>query len=139
MIGLLGPLVRAAGIAALKNEAQATARRVGRNVALGAAFGVLVLLAFGFALAAFTVWLAGEIGTIPALGVVALAFLVLAIAVRLIATLSAKPRRRREPPPAFAEPLRAAASGAPPMGSELGSMAVIAIVGFILARELSRK
>ena len=138
----IASLLRVAGLAALKGQAQAAAQRAARRAALGAATGLLGLLAFGFALAAFTVWLSHRVGTINALAIVAAAFLVLAVIVQGIAAgmRGRRPRKR----PAFAAavpPLgdTVRSDTAPPAGSELGSMAVIALVGYVLAQQLRRK
>ena len=138
----IASLLRVAGLAALTGQAQAAAQRAARRAALGAATALLGLLAFGVALAAFTVWLSGKVGTIEALAIVAAAFLVLAVIAQGVA---AGMRGRRSPQrPAFTasvpplgETFRA--DGAPPAGSELGSMAVIALVGYVLAQQLRRK
>lgn len=138
----IGSLLSALGIAAVKAEAKATARRVGRRMALGGATLVLLILAFGFGLAAFTVWLAGQVGTIWALVIVAAGALVLAGAVQTVAALTDGSRRRRPPPP---PPVFAAAAGEesgeapPPAGSVLGSLAVVGLVGFILAQKLFKR
>jgi hypothetical protein len=149
-------LLSAFGLAAIKAEAQRAAQNFGKQAAIAGATILLVLTAIGLALAALTVWLAGEVGTIWALLIVAGGLLVIAAILQLIVRMrSRKPaayRRAWTPPPSFT-----AASGdagvpppggvsfsattgeAPPMGSVIGSAAIVAIVGFILARQLGRK
>jgi uncharacterized YccA/Bax inhibitor family protein len=144
----IGPLLAALGVAAIKNEAKASARRAARRMAFAAATGLLVVLAFGFALAAFTVWLAGAVGAIAALSIVAAGALVLALIVH-VAGKAGEPARSRSYGAAAGPLGAAAAAGAeagaeageegPPAGSTVGSMAVIALVGFILAQQLSRR
>ena len=146
----IGPLLAALGVAAIKNQAKASARRAARRMAFAAATGLLVVLAFGFALAAFTVWLAGELGAIAALSIVAAGALGLALIV-YVAGRAGEPTRPRPygaaaaPSPLAAAAAAGAEAGAetgeegPPAGSAVGSMAVIALVGFILAQQLSRR
>jgi hypothetical protein len=116
-------------------------------MAFAAATGLLVVLAFGFALAAFTVWLAGAVGAIAALSIVAAGALVLALIVH-VAGKAGEPARSRSYGAAAGPLGAAAAAGAeagaeageegPPAGSTVGSMAVIALVGFILAQHGGR-
>jgi hypothetical protein len=135
------------GLAAVKAEARAAAQKFGRQAAIAAATGLLVLTAIGLALAALTVWLAGEVGTIWALLIVAGGLLVVAAILQLVVRLSDRRRpayrAAQMPPPGFAgSPFGAApAAGgeAPPPGSVIGSAAVVALVGFLLARQLGKK
>jgi hypothetical protein len=147
---MFGSLLTTLGIAALKNEVQAKTRRLTRRVAFGAATGLLLVLAFSFGLAAFTVWLAGEVGTVQALAIVAAAMLVIAGIVwlvgRAIERSEAAPAARAfRPQPLASAPLADAADGAPrpegevPTGSFVGSLAVIAVLGFTLARQLFKR
>ena len=73
-------LLRAGSLAVdlVKGRAKAAVSNVARQAALGAATLLFLLVAFSFGLAAFTVWLAGEIGTVAALGFIGLGFLVIA-------------------------------------------------------------
>jgi len=132
------------GVRMARNEVKAAANRAAKNAAFAAALGVLAILAFGFALAAFTVWLAGEIGAVAALGYIALGFLGLAIIVYIIWRVSmGGEQRRRQPAPS---PLSAAPDAEPPgtgqeppPGSALGSLGVVALVGFLMARQIFRR
>jgi hypothetical protein len=133
-------LLGAIGLAALKAEIRAA----GKRAAVAAISGLLLLTAICFAIAALTVWLAGEIGAIWALLVIAGGFLVLALIVQGVARLTAD-RPRYRPPPA-----RPAPSSPPPVepqpanrtvppGSEIGTVAIVALVGFLLARQMLRR
>ena len=75
---LLAALLRAGslGVDLAKGRAKAGVQRALRQAAVGAAMLLFLILAFSFGLAAFTVWLAREIGTVPALGFIGLFFLV---------------------------------------------------------------
>jgi hypothetical protein len=131
----VGSLLAALGFAVVKAEAQRAARRLGRRVAVAALTGLLLATAVGFAIAAFSVWLAGEVGTIAALSIIAGGLVVLAGVVQGIAWIASS--RRPAPPPPIAE--RAAGPhGKPPPGSELRSVAVVALVGFLLVRQIFR-
>ena len=137
-----GSLFGALGIAAIKSEAQAAARKLGRRLAFGVATGILAAAAVGFAVAAFTVWLADELGTIWALLVVAAILVALAILVQVIgSSLERRPpaaRAYRPPPITPLAGVAPAADDVPP-GSEIGAMAVVAALGFLLARQLFRR
>lgn len=139
----LGPIMATLGLAALRGEVNRRVERAVRKAAFGAATGFFVLLAFGLGLAAFTVWLAGEVGTVPALAIVAGGALGIAVIVQIVAALSDRPPARR-PVRQFADipPLSAAAAAAPPrpedeppLGAVAGAMAMVAAAGFLLARQ----
>src|SRR5690349_16607750 len=138
----LGSLFGAIGLAALKAEIRAA----GRRLAIAAVSGLLLVLAICFAVAGFGVWLAGEIGTVPALLLLAVGFLSLALLVQGIARLAAGRRRPRPhavpppppPPPAAAEQSPSPDEPAPP-GSELGVVATVSLLGFLLARQILRR
>ena len=95
---MIAGLLRAGSLVALAKGLRAEARHVVRRTVVGAVILFLVSLAFAFGLAAFMVWLALEIGTVPALGFVALGFLVLAGVFTLLARAT-DPRRRVATPP----------------------------------------
>lgn len=135
-------LLSAVGFAAIKGQAQAAARAMGRRFAFAFATGLLAATAVGFGIAAFTVWLAGEIGTIWALLVVAGILLVLAVIVQLVGASLGRPRRRAPayaPPPRLADVSPDPDADVPPAGSEAGAMAIVAVIGFLLARQLFRR
>ena len=142
---MLAALLRAGslGIDLAKGRAKAGAKRFARQAAVGAATLLFLILAFSFGLAALTVWLSREIGTVPALGFIGLGFLVIAAVVVAIAAATDKSRRRRPRP----QPIGAAvkqefvsADGQPaPTGSTVGAMGVVAIIGYLLARQLFRR
>lgn len=140
----LGALLSVVGLAAVKAEAKATARRMGRQAAVAGVTALLLLAAIGLALAALTVWLAGEVGTIWALLIVAGGLVVIAAIVQIAVRLAdgRRPSRRpfvAPPPPPMGDPLRGAGVEEPPAGSALGAVAAVAVVGFLLARQLLRK
>jgi ABC-type glycerol-3-phosphate transport system permease component len=150
MIGtLLRAGLQASGLVALaRGRVRTELRYLARQTVLGVVLLVLLLLAFGFGLAAFTVWLAFQIGTIPALAFTGLGFLVAAGVVVLVAKAT-HPKRRRTPTPrpiadtvkqAFtapeAEAPAAGSSAASSVGSTAGAMLLVVLVGYLLARQL---
>lgn len=142
---MLAALLRAGslGIDLAKGRAKAEARRVMRQAAVGAAAALFLVLAFSFGLAAFTIWLAREIGVVPALGFIGLGFLIISVLIAAIATATDK-RRRREPPQ---QPIAAAVkrefvsaeSEPAPPGSTVGAMGVVALIAYLFARQLFRR
>jgi hypothetical protein len=142
-------LLSAMGLAAVKAEARRAAANFGKQAAIAGATALLVLTALGFGLAALTVWLAGEVGTIWALLIVAGGLLVIAAIIQIAVRLSDRnrpvrarssyvPPRFTAPPPGTAS-FSASVEAEPPTGSVIGSAAVVALVGFLLARQLGRK
>ena len=107
---------------------------------MGAAALLFVVLAFGFGLAAFAVWLAREIGTVPALGFIGLFFLVIAGIV--VAVAAAEQKRAKKPQPimtAVKQEFVAAEAGEPPTGSTVGAMGLVGLIAFLFARQLFRR
>ena len=141
---LLAALLRAGslGVDLAKGRAKAGVRRAVRQAAVGAATVLFLLLAFSFGLAAFTVWLAREIGTVPALGFIGLGFLIVAVLVVAIATTTDK-RRRRTPEQPIAAAVKqefvSAESEPPPTGATVGAMGIVALIGYLFARQLFRR
>jgi hypothetical protein len=131
-----GSALGAIGLAALKAEIRAA----GRRIAIAAVSGLLLAVAVCFAIAAFTVWLAGKIGTVWALLVMAALFLVLMLIVQAVARL-ATGRRRRPPPPPPPGPVTAEPPSTEevPPGSEIGTVAIVALLGFLLARQMVQR
>ncbi len=142
---MLAALLRAGtlGIDLAKGRAQAGARRFMRQAAVGAATAFFLILAFSFALAAFTVWLAREIGTVPALGFIGLGFLVVGVLIVAIAAAGDKRRRRGSSPQpigvAVKQEFVSTGGERAPTGSAVGAMGVVAVIGYLLARQLFRR
>lgn len=142
----LGGLMNAAslGVGVAKAEAKAAVERVVKHVVFAAIVLVLLVLAFGFGLGSFSVWLSHQIGTVQALGFMALGFVVLALMVYVIWRVATRPRQQPRPAPSpIAAALNAKAppdgEGPPPPGSAIGSLAVVSLVGFLLAKQLFRR
>ncbi len=141
---LISALLRAGnlGIDLAKGRAKANVRHIARQAAVGAAVGLFLILAFSFGLAAFTVWLAAEIGVVPALGFIGLGFLVIAALVLALAAATDKRRRRVAPQPiatAMKQEFAAVEAEPPPPGSAVGAMGVVALMAFLFARQVLRR
>jgi len=134
-------LISAIGLAALKSEISAMAERAGRRAILYVLIVVLWLTALGFAVATFTIWLSGQLGAIAACGIIAAALAVLGLALQLGLTLSARRRSRPQPPSIdmlLAE-LGKSAGGAATDAGPLGPLALVAVLGWLLGRQMGRK
>jgi hypothetical protein len=138
---MLGRLISTIGLTALKNDVTAAAERAGRRAGLYAVAGILWLTAFGFLLAALAVWLMRLWGPIAACAAVGGGLAVAALIVHLILALSA----RHTPRPAFPA-FSAGPSGlaSPPgataaPGGDIGALAVVAVLGWVLGRRMTGK
>lgn len=131
------------GVELAKARAKAAVQDVVRGVVFGAATALFVLLAFSFGLAAFTVWLAHEIGTVAALGFIGLGFLVIAGIVVAVASSGGKADKKKRPPPPIAPAVRRefveTRSEPAPTGTTVGAMGAAGLVAFLFARQLFRR
>ena len=134
---LLRWLISTIGLAALKGEVSAMASRAAQRSFLHVIAFLLFLLAFGFGLAAFTVWLSGVVGVIWACAIVAGIFAVIGIGIQI--GLAMTKRRQQNQPSLSGLAAPAAAGVAAQSGGFLGSLAIIAIVGWLLGRQIFRK
>jgi hypothetical protein len=130
-------LISTIGLAALKGEVSAMASRAAQRSFLHVIAFLLFVLAFGFALAAFTIWLAGVVGVIYACAIVAAVFAVVGIAIQISLAMTKRRPQSASPLADLAGP--AAAGVAAQSGGILGSLAIVAIVGWLLGRQLFRK
>ena len=99
---------------------------------------LLWLGAFGFALAALAVWLSSALGPIAAYGIIAGGFAVIGIFIQIGLAVSTNNRKKTAPKisiPGFAQ----SDGTQTPDVANLGSMAIIAIAGFLLGRQIFRK
>jgi hypothetical protein len=142
---LLAALLRAGslGVDLAKGRAKAGMRRAMRQAAVGAATGLFLLLAFSFGLAAFTVWLAREIGVVPALGFIGLGFLVVSALIVAIAAAADKRRRGASPSQPITQAVKqefvAAEAEPPTTGATVGAMGMVALISYLFARQLFRR
>ena len=93
---------------------------------------------FGFALGSLAVWLSHELGVVAACAIMAAGLAVIGLGVQLAVVLSA----RRKPSGGFKSPLGEIGSNgigaALPGGTNVSAMAVVAIAGYLLGRQLFR-
>ena len=131
-------LISAIGFAALKGEASNLARDVGRRAAVVALIVGIWVASFGFALGSLAVWLSHELGVVAACAIMAAALAVIGIGVQLAVVLSA----RHKPSGGFKSPLGEIGSNgigaALPGGTNVSAMAVVAVAGYLLGRQLFR-
>ena len=96
------------------------------------------LAALAFAVAALAVWLSAELGVIAACAVIAGGLAVVGLTIQIGLMLGARRRVRRMPKP-LAGP-SSGLGGSPDANiGGLGSLAVVAIAGYLLSRQLFRK
>lgn len=137
---LLRWLISAIGFATLKDEARQFAGRLARNLALAAAIAVLWVIAFGFGLAALTIWLADVLGAAAACTIIAAALAVIGLALQLTLALTNRKHRSQARSSVRFPGLGASAGGEPAGdGQALGSIALIALAGYLLGRQIFRK
>lgn len=134
---MLGGLISTLGLSALKGEATAMAERAGKRAALYIVAGILWLCVLGFLIAALTVWLVGEFGGIVACAIVAAVLAALALIVQVSLTMSA--RRRQRAQVNVSVPGFSASGTASGPGSDIGALAVVAVVGWLLGRQMTKK
>jgi uncharacterized membrane protein YebE (DUF533 family) len=141
---MLRGLISAAGLAVVRGQVTNAVKRTGRRAGLFALIIATWLIAFGFGLAALTVWLAGELGIILALtliaGVFALIGLIMYVAMQM-ADRKQKPAASPFPPQfaGLGAGSAKSATGESPTGALLGSIATIAVLGWLLGRKTGRK
>ncbi|MEX0851714.1 MAG: hypothetical protein WD036_00295 [Bauldia sp.] len=132
---MLSWLFSAVGLAALKGEFAAIRRRTRRRVVALLLAALFWLLALGFALAALTVWLTGQLGGLAACAIVAGGAAVIALVLQLVASMTGR-RPAQSTASLFAEG-GPRAGGAD--GGMLGSVAIAALAGYLLGRHLFRR
>jgi hypothetical protein len=130
-------LLTAMGIAAVKGQVAAAAKRFARRAALTSFAGLLWLVVFAFAIAAFTVWLAGEIGTVAALAWIAGGCAIVAILIHIGLAITAKRRPKARLEAHFEA--KAGGKGAEADISAVGSVAIFAAIGYLLGRMVNRR
>jgi hypothetical protein len=131
MPGLLSLL----GIAQLKAQLESLGRYAGAQAILVGSLAVLIVAAVGFALAALTVWLSEQWGPAAALAAVAGGLVVVALLLEVVIVLRKNARTKHA---------RAFVADAPPDQAALGqaafgSVAAVAILGYILGRQIMRR
>ena len=136
---LLRWLISAVGFAALKGEVSGIVQRAAQRAVLMLMVLLLWLGAFSFALAALAVWLSSELGPIAAYGIIAGGFAVIGIAIQVGLAISARSRKRAAPKMSIPGFTTSADGTHTPDVANLGSMAIVAIAGYLLGRQIFRK
>jgi hypothetical protein len=134
---MLGRLISTIGLSALGNEVADAAGRTGRRAGLYVAAGVLWLTALGFLLAALTIWLTSLWGAIAACAAVAGALAVIALVLHLVIAMSARRRPQADFSALLAGLSAPAGPSAGPGGGDLGALAIVALVGWLLGRRIT--
>ncbi len=130
-----GGLLSALGIVRLKNYLASLGRYVVGQAVLLAGLLLMIVLALGFGVTALTIWLAEQWGPAIAFGVVAGGFLVLALILEVIMVV----RRMGRADAARKQPAAAFGAGMPPDQMAFGSVAAMAVLGYILGRQIMRR
>jgi hypothetical protein len=139
---MLGRLISGLGFAALKNEAAAMAERAGKRAALYTLAGILWLVALGYLVAAFTIWLSSELGAIAACAIVAAALAAVGLILQVSLAMTAKRRKRAEVSvsiPGFTATDTAPGGSASGSGGDIGALAFVAVIGWLLGRQMTKK
>lgn len=126
MPGLLSIL----GIVQLKAQLESLGRYAGAQAILLGTLMVLILAAVGFGVAALTVWLSALWGTAAALAAVAGGFVVVALLLEVVIVLRKNARAKHARP---------FVADAPPDQAALGSVAAMALVGYLIGRQFLRR
>lgn len=134
---MLGSLISTLGFAALKGEATAMAERAGKRAALYVVVGILWLAALGFLVAAITIWLSDWIGGLAACAVIAAVLAAGGLIVQIALMMTA--RRRRRSQVNVSMPGFSATGTATGGGADVGTLAVIAVMGWLLGRQMTKK
>ena len=134
---MIGRLISMFGLAALKGEATAMAERAGKRAALYVLVAILWFAALGFLVAAFTIWLAGELGGLAACAIIAAGLAAVGLIVQVALAITA--RRRQRSQVNVSVPGFSATGTATGSGGDIGALAVVAVVGWLLGRQMTKK
>jgi hypothetical protein len=130
-------LLRVMVLDSVKADIRDATRRAALRLALGILVAVLALSALGLALAALTVWLAGQYGAVVALLIMAGGMIVLAALLGMISSQVGAGRNRAAGLAARTGPAvsESAGEGEPLAGSLLTALAILAAAGILAARK----
>ncbi len=124
-----GGLLTALGVARFKAHLEAWGRYAGVQALLISALVVLVVVAAGFAVAALTIWLSAQLGAAAAFAVVAAGLLALALLLQIV--ILVRKRKKARVAPLFGDGDRSDQVA-------FGSLAAIAVIGYLLGRRTER-
>jgi len=129
-----GGLFSILGVARLKSYLESLGRYAGVQAALTAALLVLITLAAGFGITALTIWLVELYGAALAFAFVAAGFVVVALVLQLVLTVR-KRRRAARVAPLLGQNDQTDQAGMSDQ-TALGSIAAIAVIGYLLGRRI---
>ncbi len=133
---MLARLISTLGLATLRQEIAGTVRRGMMRAAMATVAVLFWLIAFGFALGALTAWLAATFGAVIACAIIAAGFAIIALVLHFIGAASA----RRDAPPSLASVVDEMENReTAPEENPLGTLAVVALVGYIMGRYFVRR
>jgi hypothetical protein len=138
---MLGRLASTIALSALGSNVSAMAERAGKRAALLAVAALLWLTALGFLVAALAVWLTRLVDPIMAYAIVAAGLAVIALLVHLGMALSARRRPRSDFGATLAGLAAPAGSASGPTagaGGDIGALAVVAVVGWLIGRGMTK-
>jgi hypothetical protein len=123
-------LLSAVSLMRLKSQLQSLGRYAAVQGVLLAVLGVLLTLAVGFGITAATIWLATQLGAAAAFAIVAAVLVVVAMPVQI--AIVVRKRQRVARPSLLGE-------GEPSAQMALGSLAALAVIGYLLGRRTERR
>jgi hypothetical protein len=138
---MLARLVSTIALSALKDDVSAIAGRAGKRAAFHAVAAVLWLTAFGFLVAALAVWLNRVVDPILAYAILAAGLAVATLLVHLGLALSARRRPRSDLGAmlaGLAAPAGSSSGAAAGAGGDIGALAVVAVIGWLLGRGMTK-
>jgi hypothetical protein len=125
-----GGLISALGLVRLKTYLESLGRYAAIQAALAAVLGALLVLTAGFGVTALTIWLAQQLGAAAAFAIVGAGFLMMALLLEVVIVT----RKRKRPAGQLLfgdkEPSDQVA---------LGSIAALAVIGYLLGRRGERR
>ncbi len=116
----------------LKSYLELLGRYAAVQTVLALALLALIVLAAGFGVTALTIWLAGLWGPAPAFAAVGAGFLVVALLLEVVIVV--RRRGRNKHAPSFK-----AKADMPPEQAAFGSVAAMAVIGYLIGRQLMRR
>ena len=131
----MGGILSALGVVRLKNYLESVGRYAVIQIVLLAGMLLMIVMALGFGVTALTIWLTEQWGAPLAFAAVAAGFLLFAVVIQIIMTANKNARAKNEP----TAKVSASAADVPPDQVAFGSVAAMAVIGYILGRQLLRR
>lgn len=138
---MLARLASTIALSALRDDMSAMAGRAGKRAAFHAVAAVLWLTAFGFLVAALAIWLNRIVDPILAYAILAAGLAVVALLVHLGLALSGRRRPRSDFGAILAgltAPAGSSSGASAGPGGDIGALAVVAVIGWLLGRGMTK-